>query len=144
MVGQIFTGRTSIHGKTRTKHRKGKKGPASDLSNRTCITSKILYHILLLCGFRNHVSASYQMTFIQFLHIIHVSYIPNQLNKGQLDPCHSNFLKLDFMLKFMPLSGMILNMKPNFTELWWHESNFPQIPCILKILNQWPMGYRIK
>ena len=28
------------------------------------------------------------------------------------------------MLKSMPLSGMILNMKPNFIELWWHESNF--------------------
>ena len=25
----------------------------------------------------------------------------------------------------MPLSGMILNVTPNFTELWWHESNFP-------------------
>jgi len=37
--------------------------------------------------------------------------------KGQLDPCHYNFLKLDFMLKSMPLSGMIFNMKPNFTEL---------------------------
>jgi len=45
--------------------------------------------------------------------------------KGQLDPYHYNFLKLDFMLKSMPLSGMILNIKPNFTELWWHESNFP-------------------
>ena len=45
--------------------------------------------------------------------------------KGQLDPCHYNFLKLDFMLKSMPLSGMIFNVKPNFTELWWHESNFP-------------------
>ena len=45
--------------------------------------------------------------------------------KGQLDPCHSNFLKLDLMLKIMPLSGMILNVTPNFTELWWHESNFP-------------------
>jgi len=44
---------------------------------------------------------------------------------GQLDPCHSNFLKLDLMLKIMPLSGMIFNMTPNFTELWWHESNFP-------------------
>jgi len=44
---------------------------------------------------------------------------------GQLDPCHYNFLKLDFMLKYMPLSGMIFNVKPNFTELWWHESNFP-------------------
>jgi len=32
---------------------------------------------------------------------------------------------LDFMLKSMPLSGMIFNVKPNFTELWWHESNFP-------------------
>jgi len=30
---------------------------------------------------------------------------------------------LDFMLKSMPLSGMIFNVKPNFTELWWHESN---------------------
>ena len=47
------------------------------------------------------------------------------ISKGQLDPCHSNFLKLDFMLKSMPLSGMIFNMKPKFTELWWHESNFP-------------------
>ena len=37
----------------------------------------------------------------------------------------SNFFKLDFMLKSMPLSGMIFNVKPNFTELWWHESNFP-------------------
>ena len=35
--------------------------------------------------------------------------------KGQLDPYHYNFLKLDFMLKSMPLSGMIFNMKPNFT-----------------------------
>ena len=34
-------------------------------------------------------------------------------------------IKLDFMLKSMPLSGMIFNVKPNFTELWWHESNFP-------------------
>ena len=32
---------------------------------------------------------------------------------------------LDFMLKSMPLSGMILNVTPNFTELWWLESNFP-------------------
>ena len=47
------------------------------------------------------------------------------INKGQLDPCHYNFTKLDFMLKSMPLSGMIFNVKPNFTELWWHESNFP-------------------
>ena len=46
-------------------------------------------------------------------------------NRVKLDSCHYNFLKLDFMLKSMPLSGMILNMKPNFTELWWHESNFP-------------------
>jgi hypothetical protein len=30
------------------------------------------------------------------------------------------------MLKSMPLSGMIFNVKPNFTELWWHESNFPK------------------
>ena len=45
--------------------------------------------------------------------------------KGQLDPYHSNFLKLDLMLKIMPLSDMIFNMTPNFTELWWHESNFP-------------------
>ena len=29
----------------------------------------------------------------------------------------------------MPLSGMILNMKPNFMELWWHESNFPFLDC---------------
>ena len=43
----------------------------------------------------------------------------------QLDPCHYNFLKLDLMFKSMPLSGMILNVTPNFTELWWHESNFP-------------------
>ena len=42
-----------------------------------------------------------------------------------MDPCHSNSLKLDFVLKSMPLSGMIFNTKPNFTELWWHESNFP-------------------
>jgi hypothetical protein len=35
-------------------------------------------------------------------------------------------LKLDLMLKIMPLSGMIFNMTPNFTELWWHESNFPK------------------
>jgi len=46
-------------------------------------------------------------------------------NKGHFDPCHYNFSKLDFMLKSMPLSGMILNVTPNFTELWWHESNFP-------------------
>ena len=46
-------------------------------------------------------------------------------SEGQLDSCHYNFLKLDFMLKFIPLSGMIFNVKPNFTELWWHESNFP-------------------
>jgi len=44
---------------------------------------------------------------------------------GHFDPCHSNFSKLDLMLKIMPLSGMILNVTPNFTELWWHESNFP-------------------
>jgi len=50
---------------------------------------------------------------------------------GQLDPCHSNFLKLDLMLKIMPLSGMIFNMTPNFTELWWHESNFPVFFSIL-------------
>jgi len=42
-----------------------------------------------------------------------------------LDPCHYNFTIFDFMLKSMPLSGMIFNVKPNFTELWWHESNFP-------------------
>ncbi|KAG2593059.1 hypothetical protein PVAP13_5NG632039 [Panicum virgatum] len=29
----------------------------------------------------------------------------------------------------MPLSGMIFNVKPNFTELWWHESNFPFVYC---------------
>jgi hypothetical protein len=46
---------------------------------------------------------------------------------GQLDPCHYNFTIFDFMLKSMPLSGMIFNVKPNFTELWWHESNFPLI-----------------
>ena len=34
----------------------------------------------------------------------------------------------------MPLSGMILNMKPNFTELWWHESNFP---------NYLPLAYHL-
>ena len=45
---------------------------------------------------------------------------------GHFDPCHSNFSKLDLMLKIMPLSGMILNVTPNFTELWWHESNFPK------------------
>ena len=44
---------------------------------------------------------------------------------GQLDPCHYNFTIFDFMLKSMPLSGMIFNVKPNFTELWWHELNFP-------------------
>ena len=43
--------------------------------------------------------------------------IMHDKNKGQLDPCHYNFTKLDFMLKSMPLSGMIFNMKPNFTEL---------------------------
>ena len=48
-----------------------------------------------------------------------------EIIKDQLDPCHYNFLKLDFMLKFMSLSGMIFNVTPNFTELWWHESNFP-------------------
>jgi len=37
--------------------------------------------------------------------------------KGQLDPYHYNFLKLDVMLKSMPLSGMIFNVTPNFTEL---------------------------
>ena len=49
--------------------------------------------------------------------------------KGQLDPCHYNFTISDFMLKSMPLSGMIFNVKPNFTELWWHESNFPFMKC---------------
>ena len=45
------------------------------------------------------------------------------ISMGQLDPCHSNFLKLDLMLKIMPLSGMIFNMTPKFTELWWHDFN---------------------
>ena len=52
------------------------------------------------------------------------SYV-SQKKKGHFDPCHYNFSKLDLMLKIMPLSGMILNVTPNFTELWWHESNFP-------------------
>ena len=55
-----------------------------------------------------------------------------RLGMGQLDPCHYNFLKLDFMLKSMPLSGMIFNVKPKFTELWWHESNFPLIQRVLR------------
>ena len=62
----------------------------------------------------------------KFFEIIFV-ILTMQKYMGQLDPCHSNFLKLDLMLKITPLSGMIFNMTPNFTELWWHESNFPKI-----------------
>ena len=118
---------SSAHGEKETgerQRREKEKGKSNSVSLLIFLSS---VNNLVLQGYFGHVICSLYSLNQKIIILITIMFCSKDtyLNLGSVGSMPLQFHEVGFHVEIHTIECMIFNVKPNFTELWWHESNFP-------------------